>query len=193
VQTSGAVRKLRSHDVSVRGIPPFAKCAKDGAPGVVAPASVPSGWQSHDAASTVSFKPIALVTATRVESRGFPRSDKARYRLSRSMPAALATLAKPPLASAMRRRAQGRLFVGRSSPYGEDLRCLRMTAFDPGVTAFFHPQPDRGMPDAPAYLRTTRDGKSRPSLFPAGRRPGLPLRWRSLPRLRRRARSWGRG
>src|SRR5712692_2982351 len=59
----------------------------------------------HDSASTVSFSPTALVTATRVESRGLPRADKARYRLSRSIPAALATLARPPLASAMRRRA----------------------------------------------------------------------------------------
>ena len=42
---------------------------------------------------TVSFNPTALVTATRVERRGFPWIDKARYRLSRSMPAALATLA----------------------------------------------------------------------------------------------------
>src|SRR5580692_1087663 len=64
--------------------------------------------QSHGAVSTVSFKPTALVTATRVESRGFPRTDKARYRLSRSMPAALATLAMPPRASATRRRAISR-------------------------------------------------------------------------------------
>src|SRR6266849_4125367 len=55
--------------------------------------------------STVSFNPTALVTPNRVESRGFPRADKTRYRLSRSMPAALATLAMPPRASAMRRRA----------------------------------------------------------------------------------------
>ena len=34
-------------------------------------------------ASTVSFRPTALVTAARVESRGLPRADKARYRLSR--------------------------------------------------------------------------------------------------------------
>ena len=47
------------------------------------------------AALTVSFKPMALVTATSVDRRGFPRSNKARYRLSRSMPAALATLAMP--------------------------------------------------------------------------------------------------
>ena len=32
----------------------------------------------HRAASTVSFNPTALVTATRVESRGLPRGDKAR-------------------------------------------------------------------------------------------------------------------
>jgi hypothetical protein len=47
------------------------------------------------AVSTVSFNPTALVTATSVESRGFPRSDNSRYRLSCSTPAALATLAMP--------------------------------------------------------------------------------------------------
>jgi hypothetical protein len=52
-----------------------------------------------------NFNPTALVTATRVDSRGFPRVDKARCRPSRSTPAALATLAMPPLASALRRRA----------------------------------------------------------------------------------------
>src|SRR5712692_10304071 len=62
----------------------------------------------HDSASTVSFSPTALVTATRVERRGFPRADKARYRLSRSIPAALATFATPPLASAIRRKASRR-------------------------------------------------------------------------------------
>jgi hypothetical protein len=59
----------------------------------------------YPASSTVSFSPTALVTATSVESRGFPRRDKARYKLSRSIPAALATLAMPPRASEMRRRA----------------------------------------------------------------------------------------
>lgn len=34
--------------------------------------------QSYRAGSTVSFNPTALVTATRVESRGFPFADKAR-------------------------------------------------------------------------------------------------------------------
>ena len=56
-------------------------------------------------ASTVSFSPTALVAATRVGRRGFPRTDKARYRLSRSMPAVLATLVMPPRASATRRSA----------------------------------------------------------------------------------------
>jgi hypothetical protein len=59
----------------------------------------------HRALSTVSFNPTARVTATSVESRGFPFADKARYKLSRSIPAALATLAIPPRASAMRRNA----------------------------------------------------------------------------------------
>ena len=56
-------------------------------------------------ASTVSFKPIAFVTATSVDKRGLPCADSARYRLSRSIPAALATLATPPRASATRRKA----------------------------------------------------------------------------------------
>src|SRR4051812_23200389 len=57
------------------------------------------------AASTVSFRPIALVTATSVDSLGLPFCESARYKLSRSIPAALATLAIPPLASANRRSA----------------------------------------------------------------------------------------
>src|SRR6266566_6531982 len=60
---------------------------------------------SQRPASTVSFSPTALVTATSVDSRGFPLADRARYRLSRSTPAALATLAIPPRASAILRRA----------------------------------------------------------------------------------------
>jgi hypothetical protein len=40
----------------------------------------------HRALSTVNFNPTARVTATSVESRGFPFADKARYKLSRSMP-----------------------------------------------------------------------------------------------------------
>ncbi len=70
---------------------------------------------SHPLASTVSFNPTALVTATSVESRGFPLADKARYRLSRSMPAALATLAMLPRASAMRRSAMRRTLGSSSS------------------------------------------------------------------------------
>jgi len=38
----------------------------------------------------VSLNPIALVTATSVDSRGLPWTDNARQRLSRLMPAALA-------------------------------------------------------------------------------------------------------
>lgn len=48
-----------------------------------------------DAALTVSFRPMARVTAASVDKRGLPRGDSARYRLSRSIPAALATLATP--------------------------------------------------------------------------------------------------
>ena len=100
----GAGRRSEGHD-DVMG-----RCAS--------PSPIPSGSISEDiqiisdtrffrlwrAASTVSFKPTALVTATSVESRGFPRADNARYKLSRSMPAALATLAMPPLASRVRPR-----------------------------------------------------------------------------------------
>src|SRR6266852_4799636 len=55
----------------------------------------PAFLSTHCAASTVSLNPIALVTATSVDRRGLPWTDNARYRLSRSMPAALATLAMP--------------------------------------------------------------------------------------------------
>jgi hypothetical protein len=51
--------------------------------------------RGYQAASTVSRSPIAFVTASKVERRGLPRADNARYRLSRSIPAALATLAMP--------------------------------------------------------------------------------------------------
>jgi hypothetical protein len=75
----------------------------------------PRGWQAHCAASTVSLKPTALVTATSVDNRGFPRADNSRCRLSRSMPAAVATFATP-LASATRRRAIRRTAVLRHPP-----------------------------------------------------------------------------
>src|SRR4029077_5160273 len=59
------------------------------------PTTQPAFLFPHCTASTVSLRPMAFVTATSVESRGLPCTDKARYRLSRSMPAALATLAIP--------------------------------------------------------------------------------------------------
>ena len=86
-------------------------------------AVVRGGYQTmcHDAASTVSSRPIAFVTATSVERRGLPRGDSARYRLSRSIPAALATFAIPPRASAIRRSATRRT-VGSSVSSSAALR-----------------------------------------------------------------------
>src|SRR5450631_2637339 len=51
------------------------------------------------------LQPYRLGHGNQRGKQGFPRADKARYRLSRSMPAALATLAMPPRASAIRRKA----------------------------------------------------------------------------------------
>jgi hypothetical protein len=51
---------------------------------------------NYCSASTVSFNPTALVTATSVESRGFLRTDKVRYGLSRSMPAGVVHAQKVP-------------------------------------------------------------------------------------------------
>ena len=85
-------------------LPPFAKKAKNRTPWCMGGSRV--GHQaSYRPVSTVSFSPIALVTATSVDHLGLPRADSARYRLSRSTPAAFATFATPPLASATRRKA----------------------------------------------------------------------------------------
>src|ERR1700722_3349178 len=65
----------------------------------------------YRAFSTVNFNPTALVTATRVATRGLPFGDSTRYKFSRSMPAILATLAIPPRASATRRSAIKKLPV----------------------------------------------------------------------------------
>ena len=56
--------------------------------------------------STVSFRPIALATANKVDSRGLPRGESARYKLSRSIPACLATLASPPRFGKVAQRQQ---------------------------------------------------------------------------------------
>src|SRR5258707_12498095 len=71
------------YDEAIIGIGGFAEGGEDAAP----------GEGLHCAGSTVSLRPMALVTATSVDRRGVPLTDNGRQRVSRASPAALAALA----------------------------------------------------------------------------------------------------